>query len=353
MERDANQSEDGAITNGQEGLSRALAVALVLLVAATIAISAPSGSSVFAEDSPSYCEITDVHVNSVTPTDYSSTYVQVTVSFSVSCSGGNDGTVWDIRTNVYAESNLLGVTPLSTSDKQYAFGQGTVQYVVNSQIDAMSYYGYGEQTPSFYVKITAINTSTGSLDAQEQVPFAVDTSQYPFDLTQSNYCHFPGLSQFFQLLPGCGASNNATTSATTPPNCNSYGLPQFFQQYLPGCSGTTSQPTITNQSSAQQVPVQEPVNSLPQPNTSPSLSANTPSLSYRTVEAISGIVIAAILALVGTVLVMSRLGRLRVSRYVVLVRSQVKFCTACGLQLEPSANFCARCGKSCPIGQLS
>jgi len=325
----------------------------VLLVAAAIAISAPSGSWVFAADSPSYCEITHAHVNSVTPTDYSSTTVQVTVSFSVSCSGGNEGTVWDIRTTVYAESNLFGVAPVSSSNRQYASGQGTVQYVVNSQIDAMSYYGYGEQTPSFYVQITASNTSTGSLDAQEQVPFAVDTSQYPFNLAQPNYCNFPGLSQFFQLLPGCGASNNTTTSGASAPNCNTYGLPQFFQPYLPRCSGTTNQPTPANQSSVQQVPVQEPANSLPQPNTSPSLAANTSTFGDQSVEAISGIFIAATIALAGTILVTLRPGRLRGFRYQVLMRSRVKFCTACGLQLEATANFCARCGKPCPFEQLS
>ena len=310
-----------------------------------IAASAFSGWSVYAQNAPSYCAISDVHVSSITPTDYSSTTVQVISSFSVSCAGAPEGTVWNIETKVYSESNLVGVALLSSSENQYSYGQGNAQYVVNNHFNAMNYYGYGEQTPAFYVQITAINTSTGSLDAQEQVPFAVDTSQYPFDLTQQNYCQFPGLSQFFQLLPGCGGStNNTSNPGTTSSNCNTYGLPQFLQPYPPGCSGTTNPPTVSNESSTQQIVVQEPGNSLSQPNTSPALTSNVLSNSGRSIEVVSAIIVTALGTLLAAVLV--NLTRFRTFFHARL-RASRKFCTTCGLRLESSANFCDRCGEPC------
>jgi len=184
------------------GTEKGSCVRWLLLVLAVMALASGSNTSpVSAESTQSYCSISNVHVNSTTPTDYSSTIVRVTTTFSVYCSGSS-GTVWNIQTNVYADSSLFGVSSVSSSTNQYSASLGTADYVVNNQFDAMSYYGYGEQTPSFYVQITITNLATGSLDAQQQAPFGVDTSQYPFNLAQQNYCRFPALAPYSQILPG-------------------------------------------------------------------------------------------------------------------------------------------------------
>ena len=244
---------------------------LILLTVTITAIAFGSATSVVSGvETPSYCVINNVHVSSITPRDSSSTIVSVTTTFLISCASGTPGTVWDVQTRLYAESSLLGVNSVSSSENQYTLGQGTIQYAVNSQFDAMSYYGYGEQTPSFYVKITATNTSTGSLDAQQEVPFAVDTSQYPFNVSQQNYCHFPGLSQYFQLLPGCGASSANSTVSTAPSssNCNTYGLPEFLQPYLPGCQATENVTAPSSESSSPLLPTQQSNSPLASPSSS-------------------------------------------------------------------------------------
>ena len=324
------------------------AITLLLLILAVMAVTSVfTAIPVFADNGSSSCVIGDVHVSSITPTGYSSTMVQVTTSFSVYCSNGVQGTIWNIQTKVYAESNLLGITPVASSENRYSMGQGTQQYVVNSQFDAMSYYGYADQTPSFYVQITVINHSTGSLDAQQQVPFAVDTSQYPFTLTQPNYCKFPGLSQFFQLLPGCGGSsgNGATNTSTTPNNCATYGLPQFLEPYLPGCSGTGNT-TPSNQSANQQPAVQYPGNQVT-PNTPTTPQANTPSsgLDSRSIEVLSAIAIAALASCLSAALIAQQATRLR-AFYDRIGRK--RFCARCGTRLEPNAAYCYCCGEAWP-----
>ena len=305
---------------------------------------------VSADSTPSYCSISNVHVNSVTPTGYSSTTIQVTTMFSIYCSG-SPGTVWSIQTKVYAESNLLGVNGVSTSVNQYSSSQETAQYVVNNKFDAMSYYGYGDQTPSFYVQITAINTSTGSLDAQQQAPFAVDTSQYPFNLAQQNYCHFPALSPYFQLLPGCGGTANSTASAVpSSSNCNLYGLPQFLQPYLPGCAGTSNQSvnqTLSSTQSAQTV--NAPIAGSPLTSSdklaTPTATAQSP--DGRSTEAISGIIVMALATFLGVTLIMKKSPALAHYNHVRL-KPQGKFCTECGMHLLPTESFCNRCGEPSP-----
>jgi hypothetical protein len=324
---------------------------LLVTIAFMIVTSVLSASLASADYTPSYCVISDVHVSSLAPTGYSSTVVHVTITFSVYCTGGSPSTVWDIQTRVYAESNLIGVTAVSSSENQYSSEQGTARYVVNTQFDAMSYYGYGEQTPSFYVQITAINTSTGALDGQQQAPFAVDTSQYPFNLAQQNYCNFPGLSQFFKLLPGCGGSANSTVStAPTSGNCNTFGLPQFLQPYLPGCGGTGSETVASNQSSSQQLPVQQPGSSLTPPSASSSPGPNTPTRD-RSNEAILGIIVSALASCLVVVLVTRNPTRFRVFHSRAGLNSRGKFCPACGMRLQVTANFCGRCGEACPHDQ--
>jgi hypothetical protein len=323
---------------------------MLLLVALVIAMTSASAASlVYGDYTPSYCVISNVHVSSVTPKDYSSTIVRVTTTFSFYCSGGTPSTVWDIQTRLYAESSLLGVSSISTSSSvnQYSFGQGTAQYVVNNQFDAMSYYGYGEQTPSFYVQITAINTSTGSLDAQQQAPFAVDTSQYPFNLAQRNYCHFPVLSQFFQLLPGCGAGsvNSTVSTSSSTSSCNNLGLPQFLQQYLPGCGGTGNETTAPSQSSSPQVPAQKPGSSPTPPNTLATPPAAA-AVQDRSNEAILGIIILGLAAFLVATLVLKRQTRGRAR-----LKPQGRFCPACGNHLQATANFCGKCGQACPDDQ--
>ena len=299
-----------------------------------------------ADYSTSYCVISNVHVSSTAPHDYSSTTVQVTTTFSFYCSGGTPGTVWNIRTEIYAQSNLVGVSSISTSSPviQYSFGQGTAQYIATNQFDAMTYYGYGEQTPSLYVQITAINTSTGSLDAQQQAPFAVDTSQYPFNLAQQNYCHFPVLSQFFQLLPGCGAGSANSTVSTAPSssNCNTYGLPQFLQAYLPGCGGTDNSTAASDQSSSPQDTSGNPSISGNQFTAPGTLSSSATTAAYdRSIEAISAIIISALATCLMSALILERRTHRRIR-----LKLQGKFCSACGIHLEPTANFCSRCGKT-------
>jgi len=308
--------------------------------------SASAASLVYGDSIPSYCVISNVHVSSVTPKDYSSTIVLVTTTFSFYCSGGSPGTVWNIQIRIYAESNLVGVNSISTSSPvaRYLFGQGTVQYVINNQFDAMTYYGYGEQTPSLYVQITAINTSTGSLDAQQQAPFAVDTSQYPFNVAQQNYCHFPILSQFFQLLPGCGAGsvNSTVTTISSTSSCNNFGLPQFLQPYLPGCGGTGNETVATSQSSSTEIPVQQPGSSPTPPNTL-ATSPATAAVRDRSNEAISGIVVSGIAAFfVATLILKRQTGRS------LLLKSQERLCPTCGTHLQTGANFCGRCGQAWP-----
>jgi hypothetical protein len=314
---------------------------LLLTVAVLTATSAAAASSVSGDNTPSYCVISNVHVNSITPNDYSSTIVQVTTAFSLDCSGGTPGTVWNIETRVYTESSLLGVSPLSTSSlNQYSSGQGTAQYVVTNSFDAMNYYGYGEQTPSFYVQITAINTSTGSLDAQQKAQFAVDTSQYPFNLAQQNYCHFPGLSQYFQFLPGCGATSSANSTIPATPsssNCNVTGLPQFFQPYLPGCGGTE------NESAAPATPG----NPLTQPSSAPTLALRT-SAHDRSIESVLGIIILGLATCLIVPMILKRPTPHPASHYRARTEPQGKFCTACGDHLQATANFCSKCGEACP-----
>jgi len=331
------------------GLNWQSASMLLLTVAVVTAISSSAASLVFADYSPSYCVISNVHVSSVTPTDYSSAMVQVTTTFSFYCSGGTPGTIWNVQTRVYAESSLLGVSSISTSSSviQYSFGEGTAQYVANNEFDAMSYYGYGEQTPSFYVQITAINTSTGSLDAQQQAPFAVDTSQYPFNLVQQNYCHFPVLSQFFQLLPGCGAGSVNSTVSIAPSNgdCNAFGLPQFFQSYLPGCGGTGKDTEAQNQSSSPLGTSWDPSipgSQLASPNAFRASAAATTAYD-RSIEAISTIIILALATCLIVTLVLKRQ-----TRRLACLKLQGKFCPACGIHLQATANFCERCGEVIP-----
>ena len=322
----------------------------VIVLSLTIIVISISASSVLGYAS-SYCTIDDVHVSSIAPTQYDSTMVHVITTFSVSCTDGSDGTVWKVQTQVYAESNLVGVTELSTSENQYSYGQGSAQFVVNSQFDAMNYYGYSEQTPSFYVQITIINTSTGSLDAQQQMPFAVDTSQYPFTIVQQNYCNFPGLSEFFKLLPGCGGSANNTTNTNTLPNsnCNTYGLPQFLQPYLPGCGMSSSGTVPSNQSVNEQPSTQEPGGPLTLPNTSPALATSRTGFSDQSVEWLSGIVIAASATFLVAVLVAMGTSRLGKFHYRGGRNLRGKFCSGCGMYLQGFENFCERCGKPCPI----
>ena len=337
------------ITKTRSARKHSFSSVAVFAVVVMIMLVSSAASFVSADYTPSYCVISDVHVNSITPTGYSSTIVQVIVTFYVSCTGGTAGTLWDIQTKVYAESNLVGVTTLSSSDNQYSYGQGNVQYVVKNKFDAMNYYGYGEQTPSFYVTITAINTSTGSLDAQDEAPFAVDTSQYPFNLVQQNYCNFPGLSQFFQLLPGCGGLTNSTLSpGQTSSNCNTFGLPQFFQQFLPSCS--TSETESSNESSNQEPSAQQPGSSLNPPSMSPSVVTNTSDFSQDSLEWISGIIVAASATFLVAILVAIRTGQITRSQIHTRRRQQGKFCTACGMRLEASQNFCGRCGEASPVG---
>jgi len=321
-------------------------VLALVLVTLSVATASPF---VAGDYSPSYCVISNVHVNSITPTDYSSTMVHVITTFSLDCSSGGQGTVWNVETKVFAESNLVGVTGVSTSENQYTVGQGTVQYVVNNQFDAMNYYGYGDQTPSFYVQITTINTSTGSLDAQTQTPFAVDTSQYPFNLEQQNYCHFPGLSQFFQLLPGCGGSANITVNTgPSSSTCNTYGLPQFLQPYLPGCGGTGGRAAGSNQSVNEQSPLQQPGSSLNPPTNYPSPATTTSASSDSSIEAILGIIISALVVFVVAGSIMMKPSRLRAFHFHTHQNQQGKFCPACGIGLESTANFCWRCGEPSP-----
>lgn len=344
------QKEHGIIREARGGLNWALTRMLLLTIAVLTVTSTSAGAWVSGDYTPSYCEISNVHVSSITPTDYSSTIVKVTTTFSFYCSGGTPGTVWDIQTRVYAQSSLVGVSPISGSMNQYSFGQGTAQYVVNNQFDAMNYYGYGDQTPSLYVQITAINSSTGSLDAQQQAPFAVDTSQYPFNLAQQNYCHFPGLSQFFQLLPGCGAGSvNSTVSTVSTQavpstsNCNTFGLPQFLQPYLPGCGGTGNKTVAPNQSSSPQLPTQQAGSPLTSPNTLPTPAA-TATAHDRSIQAVLGIIISALATLLVVTVILKRPTRRR-------ARLQGKFCPACGIHLQATANFCGRCGEPCPDDQ--
>ncbi|HMK82537.1 MAG TPA: hypothetical protein VK503_02350 [Candidatus Bathyarchaeia archaeon] len=288
--------------------------------------------------------------------------------FSLSCSGGTPGTVWNIQTKVYAESSLVGVSLISGSVNHYSFGQGTAQYVVNNSFDAMKYYGYGEQTPSLYVQITATNTSTGSLDAQQQAPFAVDTSQYPFDVSQQNYCNFPGLSEYFRLLPGCGASsaNNTVNIAPTSSNCT-YGLPQFFQPYLPGCGGTGNgvvpQSQTPNQQSATQQQSCNPSNptqcqtmSAQQPLTENTLNpsnafpgrATTPGYDNRSMQAVFGIITSAIATFFIASLILKKSTRFQTSYFRTHLKLEGRFCSACGIRLQPRVSFCSRCGEPCP-----
>ena len=348
MSREWKKTSRRVITKTRSARKRYFSSVAILAVVVMIMLVSSATSFVSADYAPSYCVISDVHVNSISPVGYTSTIVQVIVTFYISCTGGIAGTVWDIQTKVNAESNLVGVTTLSSSDNQYSYGQGNVQYVVNNKFDAMNYYGYGEQTPSFYVTITAINTSTGSLDAQEEAPFAVDTSQYPFNLVQQNYCNFPGLSQFFQLLPGCGGLTNSTISpGQASSNCNTFGLPQFFQQFLPSCSTSETEPSneSSNQPSAQQ-----PGSSLNPPGTSPLVVTNASHFSEDSLEWISGIIVAASATFLVAILVAIRTGQITQSDFHTRRRRQGKFCTACGMCLEASQNFCGRCGEASPVG---
>ena len=302
------------ITKTGSAQERSFISAAAFAVVVMVIVLASATPFAYGQNAPSYCVISDVHVSTIAPSGYTSTIVQVTTTFYVSCTGGTQGTVWDIQTKVYAESNLVGVSTLSGSDNQYSYGQGNVQYVVNNEFDAMNYYGYGEQTPSFYVKITAINTSTGSLDAQEEAPFAVDTSQYPFNLVQQNYCNFPGLSQ-------------------------------FFQQDLPGCSVGNSGTEPSNESSNQQPLAQQPGSALPAPTISPSVATNQSQFSDDSIEWISGIIIAASATFLAAILVSIRTRQLTRSYFHARRQRRGKFCTACGLQLQASQNFCGRCGQ--------
>ena len=306
-------------------------------------------SAASADSTPSYCSISNLHVNSTTPTDYSSTNVQVTTTFSVYCSG-SPGAVWNIETKVYADSSLFGISSVSSSTNQYSYGQGSADYVVRNQFDAMDFYGYGEQTPSFYVQISVINQSTGSLDAQQQAPFGVDTSQYPFNLAQQNYCHFPVLSPFFQILPGCGGSTNITMNSTSSGSCNLYGLPSFLQPYLPGCSGIASQTvsTTTTQSANPPIPG-SPLTMSPKTPVIPETTASVP--DYRSTQAILGIIISALVAFLGVTLILKKSVHLPFSRDNMRLKPLGKFCTECGLHLQPNAAFCERCGEPSPDGQ--
>jgi len=307
-------------------------------------------SLVSADSTPSYCTISNIHVSSLTPTDYSSTTVHVTTSFSIYCTG-SPGTVWRLQTKLFAESNLLGVNEISSSENQYSAGQGTAQYVASNQFDAMNYYGYGDQTPSLYVQITAINTSTGSLDAQQQAPFAVDTSQYPFNLNQQNYCHFPALSPYFQLLPGCGAkTNNTSNVAPSSSNCNLYGLPQFLQPYLPGCSGTSM--STSNQTTTVTQFVNAPIAGTPLTSPDkPSTPTGTEAVSNsQAMQAISGIIITALATFLGAALMVKKSPNLIRNNFMRL-KPQGKFCTECGMHLLPTENFCTRCGEPSPNAQ--
>jgi hypothetical protein len=325
-------------------LKRPLARMLLLTLVVITVTSASTTSFVHGDYAPSYCVISNVHVSSITPKDYSSTIVLVTTTFSFYCSGGSPDAVWDIQTRVYAESNLVGVNSISTSNSvnRYSFGQGTAQYVINNQFDAMSYFGYGEQTPSFYVQITAINTSTGSLDAQQQTPFAVDTSQYPFNVAQQNYCHFPVLSQFFQLLPGCGAGsvNSTVSTVSSTSRCNNLGLPQFLQPYLPGCGGTGNETVAPSQSSSPQAPAQQPGSSVASPNSLASPAA-TAAVQDRSIEAVLGIIISGLAAFLVAILILKRQTRRRAR-----LKPQEELCPACGAHLQATANFCGRCGQA-------
>jgi hypothetical protein len=242
----------------------------------------------------------------------------------------------------------VGLSSISTSSvNEYSYGQRTTQYVINNQFDAMTYYGYGEQTPSLYVQITAINTTTGSLDAQQQAPFAVDTSQYPFNLAQQNYCHFPVLSQFFQLLPGCGAGsvNDTVSTVSSTSSCNNLGLPQFLQPYLPGCGGTGNETVAASQSLSTQLPAQQPGGSPTSPNTL-ATSPATAMVQDRSPEAISGIIISGIAAFFVATLILKRQTGRRAR-----LKPQEKLCPACGTHLQTTANFCGRCGQACPDDQ--
>jgi len=306
-------------------------------------------SPVLAGTTPTYCSISNVHVSSTTPTDGSSTTVRVTTTFSLYCSG-DAGTVWSIQTKVYAESNLLGTSSISSSTNQYSPSQGSADYVVYNQFDAMNYYGYGEQSPSFYVQVTVTNLSTGSLDAQQQAPFAVDTSQYPFDVSQQNYCHFPALAPYFQLLPGCGGSSNNTLSYNPgSSNCNLYGLPQFLQSYLPGCSGTynpTSSTTSTTTSQTANSPLPgSPLVTSPKQVTAPQTTA--PSNSEAPAQAVLSITIAALAAFLGITGFLRKSDRLHISRDYMRLKPLGKYCTECGLRLNPNATRCDRCGELC------
>ena len=322
----------------------------LLLAAAILSVTSLSMMSpVLADATPTYCTITNVHVSSTTPTDGSSTVVQVTTTFSLYCSG-DANTVWSIQTKVFAQSSLVGTSSISSSTNQYSPSQGTADYVVHNQFDAMNYYGYGEQSPSFYVQVTVTNLSTGSLDAQQQAPFAVDTSQYPFDITQQNYCHFPALAPYFQLLPGCGGSSNYSLSNNSASsNCNLYGLPQFLQPYLPGCSGTsnTSSPTTsmtTTQTANSPLPGSPLVTSPKQattPQTITSFNSEAPA------QAILSITIAALAAFLGIAGFLRKSDRLHISRDYVRLKPLGKYCTECGLRLHPDAIRCERCGESC------
>jgi hypothetical protein len=233
---------------------------------------------------------------------------------------------------------------------QYSFGQGTTEFIVNNQFDAMKYYGYGDQTPLFYVQITAINSSTGSLDAQQQAPFAVDTSQYPFNLAQQNYCNFPGLSQYFQLLPGCGASTvNSATPASSSSNCNVAGLPQFYQRYLPGCGGSgnesSSQP---GQQATPASPVASPNTAL---NTSPDLATNT-TVHDRSVESVLGIITLALAVAVFLVLlILKKRSRHPAFCHPAGLEPQGKCCAECGNQIQAADDFCWKCGEACADDQ--
>lgn len=332
-------------------LTRMLLLTIVVLTATSSRVAWVSG-----DYTPSYCVISNVHVSSITPTDYSSTIVTVTTTFSLNCEGGTPGTVWNIWTRVFSESNLVGVNSVSSAVNQYSFGQGTTQFIVNNHFDAMNYYGYGEQTPSFYVQITAINSSTGSLDAQQQAPFAVDTSQYPFNLAQQNYCNFPGLSQYFQLLPGCGAStvNNTTPTVSSSSNCNVAGLPQFYQRYLPGCGGSGNESVAPNESSSSQpgqqaTPVSPVASPNTAPNTSPDLATNT-TVHDRSVESVLGIIILA-LAVFLVMLILKKRSRHAVFSHPAGLEPQGKFCAECGNQVQAADSFCWKCGEACPDDQ--
>jgi hypothetical protein len=209
----------------------------------------------------------------------------------------------------------------------------------------MRYYGYGEQTPSLYVQITATNTSTGSLDAQQQAPFAVDTSQYPFNVAQQNYCNFPGLSEFFRLLPGCGASsaNSTANTAPTSSNCNTYGLPQFLQPYLPGCGGAGNGAVPQSQTPSQQIPV-TPSNAFP-------TLATTPGHDNWSMQAILGIIISTLATFLFASLILKKSNRLRASYLRTHLKLQRRVCSTCGTHLQPTANFCSRCSQPCPDHQ--